>query len=134
MHPINLTGFAGSNLAIDPRLLPESVGVYVVDAEPGMGDLRPLHDRLTVAAVPAIPQRKTIYRMGRDVPNDALYWLNWSAIVSVIRGFDGTDTTERVYFMGSGTPKWTNNVIGLGGGAPYPQADRELAVPAPSNA
>jgi hypothetical protein len=134
MHPINLNGFAGANLAIDPRLLSEHVGVSVIDAEPGSGDLRPLHDRITVATVPTSPQRNTIYREGRDSPNDALYWFSWSAIVSVIRGFDGTDTTERIYFMGNGTPKWTDNVIGLGGGAPYPQADRELAVPAPTGA
>lgn len=134
MHPINVVGFAGSNLAIDPRLLPATVGVMVIDAEPGFGDLRPLHGRLTVATVPTGTQRNTIYREGRDLPNDALYWMSWSAIVSVIRGFDGTDPTERIYLMGSGTPKWTDNVIGLGGGAPYPQAERELSVPAPISA
>jgi hypothetical protein len=134
MHPITLAGFAGSNLATNPRLLAETVGVYVVDAEPGLGDLRPLHDRLTVASVPASPQRLTIYREGRDTPNDTLYWLSWSTIVSVIRGFDGTDPTERIYFMGSGTAKWTDNILALGGGPPYPQADRELSVPAPITA
>lgn len=134
MHPINIVGFAGSNLAIDPRLLPPTVGTMVIDAEPGFGDLRPLHDRLTVATVPTGAQRNTIYREGRDLPNDALYWMSWTAVVNVMRGFDRVDTTERIYFMGNGTPKWTDNVIGLGGGAPYPQADRELSVPAPITA
>lgn len=134
MNPINLSGFAGSNLAINPRLLAESVGVNVTDAEPGYGDLRPLHMPLVVATVPTSPQRNTIYREGRDLPNDALYWMNWSAVVSVIRGFDGNDTTERIYYTGNGTPKWTDNVKGLGTGAPYPQAERELSVPAPANA
>ncbi len=130
-HPITLAGFAGSNLDVDPRLLAETVGVMVVDAQPGLGDLRPLHDRLTVATVPTSPQRQTIYRLGRDTPNDALYWLAWSSVVSVIRTFDGSDPTERIYFSGSGAPKYTDNVIALTGGAPYPQGDRPLGVPAP---
>jgi len=134
MRPINLGGFAGSNLAIDPRLLNEAVGVNVIDASPGYSDLRPLHAALNVATVPTGTQRKTIYRMGRDVPSDSLYWLNWSDVVSVIRGFDGSDTTERTYYSGNGTAKWTDNVIGLSGGPPYPQAERELSVPAPSAA
>lgn len=131
MSPITLAGFSGANLAVQPRLLAESVGVSVVDADPGFSDLRPLRGRVTVATVPAAPQRRTIYRMGRDTPNDAQFWFSWSTIVHAIRGFDGSDTTERTYFTGSGTPKWTDNVIGLAGGAPYPQGTRELAVPAP---
>lgn len=131
MRPITLAGFAGANLAAHPRLLPEAVGVSVVDADPGYRDLRPLRDRVTVATVPTIPQRLTLYRLGRDTPSDANYWLSWSTIVHAIRGFDGNDPTERTYFSGSGSPKWTDNVIGLAGGAPYPQGARELAVPAP---
>lgn len=129
---ITLTGFAGAVLRAHPRSLPESIGVSMIDAEPGHSDLRPLRGRLTVATVPTSPQRKTIYRLGRDAVNDAAYWLSWSTIVHAARGFDGEDTTERTYFTGSGTPKWTDNVIGLAGGAPYPQGVRELAVPAPT--
>lgn len=131
MKPITLAGFAGANMAVHPRLLPESVCTQILDAEPGFTDLRPLKGRTTVATVPTTPQRLTLYRMGRDTPSDANYWLAWSTVVSAIRGFDGDDTTERTYFTGSGSPKWTDNVIGLAGGAPYPQGTRELAVPAP---
>lgn len=128
MRPITLATFAGANLAENPRLLAESVCVSIVDAEPGRGELRALNGRSTVASVPAGQQ--SIWRMGRDVPNDANYWLSWPSIVNVTLGFDGADTTERTYFSGSGSPKWTNNAIGLGS-PPYPQATRELAVPAP---
>ncbi|HWH83258.1 MAG TPA: hypothetical protein VNU71_13590 [Burkholderiaceae bacterium] len=131
MRPINLAGFSGSNYAANAKLLDPSVGVSVLDAEPGYGALRPLHDRLTTATVPSVTPQLTIYRMGRDVPSDSLYWLSWSTIVHAIRSFDGADPTERIYLTGSGTPKWTDNVIGLTGGAPYPQAMRELGVPAP---
>ena len=129
MSPITLTGFAGAILAEHPRQLPEAIGVDCKDAEPGRHELRPLHQRLTVASVQGGMQ--TIYRLGRDTPSDTNYWFAWGAIVNAIRGFDGSDTTERTYFTGSGTPKWTNNVIGLAGGPPYPQGTRELAVPAP---
>jgi hypothetical protein len=134
MQPINLTGFAGANLAEHPRRLPETVGVSIIDAEPGHSDLRGMRAAVTVATVPTSPQRKTIYRLGRDAISDTNYWLSWSTIVHAIRGFDGDDTSERTYFTGSGTPKWTDNIIGLAGGAPYPQGTRELAVPAPANA
>lgn len=130
MNPIRILGFAGAALAVNPRLLAEHVGTNVVDAEPGNGELLPLRDRLTVATVPTGTQQRTIYRMGRDTASDALYWLSWPTLVSVMRSFDGDDTTERTYFTGSGTPKWTSNAIGLGS-APYPQATRELSMPSP---
>lgn len=135
---ITLTGFAGAILAEHARHLPPAAGVSVIDAEPGHTDLRPMRAASTVATVPASPQRKTIYRMGRDAINAALYWLGWSTIVSAIRGFDGDDTTERTYFTGSGSPKWTDNSTGPAGGLtagpPYPQGTRELSVPAPTTA
>jgi hypothetical protein len=133
MRPITLSGFSGSNSAIDPRQLPESVGVLMTNAYPGLGDLRPLKNHTTVATVPTSPQRNTIHRMGRSAINDALYWLSWADVVTTTLGF-GTDTTERTYYTGDGAPKWTNNDIGLSGGAPYPQASRLLGVPAPSTA
>lgn len=132
MAVITLVGFLGANVATSPRLLAENVGVHVVDADPGRGDLRPIRDRVTVATVPTSPQRRSIYRMGRDTPNDAKYWLSSSAIVNYARGFDSSDTSERTYFTGDGTPKWTDNIKALGGGPSYPQAVRELAVPAPT--
>ena len=78
--------------------------------------------------------RTTLYRMGRDTPSATAFWLCWTDTVHVTRGFDTSDTTERTYYTGSGTPKWTNNNIGLSGGAPYPQVSRELSVPAPTTA
>lgn len=137
MKPITITGFNGSNQAIDARQLAETVGVRMENAYPGLGDLRPLQDHLTVATVPTSPQRNTIWRMGRGAINDALYWLGWSGVVNVTLGF-GADSSERTFFTGSGTPKWTDNSSGpaggLTGGPPYPQGTRELAVPAPAAA
>jgi hypothetical protein len=130
--PITLAGFTGSAQAPDPRLLAESVGTLVLDAYVlAPGDLRPLMRALAVASVPAGTQRRTIYRLGADAPSDANYWFQWTSDVSVRRGFDGNDATERIYYTGNGGPKWTNNAIGISAGPPYPQGERELSVPAP---
>lgn len=130
--PLDITGFTGSVQARNPRLLPDGVGTNMVDAEPGFGDLRPLRERRTVATVPSVPQRISIWRMGRDSMAEALYWLSSTKRVSYTLGF-GSDATERTYYTGDGTPKWTSNAIGLGA-PPYPAASRELAVPAPLTA
>lgn len=130
---LNLAGFTGSNQATDAMLLPETMGAAVVDCEPGFGVLKPMLDHLTVATVSASPQRLSIWRMGRDVVSTANYWLASINVAHWTTGF-GTDSTERTYYTGDGSPRWTNNVIGLGGGPPYPQAYRELSVPQPTAA
>jgi hypothetical protein len=127
-----VAGFLGANKALEPKMLPSGgvecpVGVDSFNQKPGRGDLRPWKIPLTVATVPS--SRKTIYRMGRDVVNDALYWLSWTTIVHAIRGFIASDTTERTYFTGDGAPKVTDNTIGLSG-TPYPTTSRILGVPA----
>ena len=128
---IAITGFGGANLALEPRLLPESVGVVSLNQKPGRGDLRPWRAPQPVASVPE--GRRTIYRMGRDAPSRANYWLSLGGEGHFIRGFDPEDPAERTYFTGSGTPKWTDNLVGLAS-APYPTAARELAVPRPEAA
>lgn len=124
--PLTLTSFLGQVSAIDAKELPDTVGVLSLNQRPGRGDLRPWFTPLEEATVPTSVQRVSLYRMAGP------YWFSWTTVVDATKGFDGLDTTERFYFTGSGTPKWTNNVIGLSGGPPYPQATRELAVPAPT--
>lgn len=130
--PIILQGFAGSNRALEAHQLPPGIGVDAVDLEPGRDRFVPLRARVTRATVPASPQRQAIYRMNRDVVNAALYWLSSTFEATYARMF-GQDTTERTIIAGDGSPKWVNNLFALGA-APYPQATRELAVPAPTNA
>lgn len=130
MTVIVINGFHGAALGVDSKLLREDIGVSSLNQRPGKEDLRPWKSALVVASVLASPQRKTIYRMGQDVAGDADYWLQWAASVHPVRDFDLADTTERTLYTGDGTPKWTDNIIGLAG-QPYPTAARELAVPAP---
>lgn len=103
-----------------------------LNQHPGRGDLRPWREPLVVASVPAVPARQSIYRFGRDEASDTETWLSWTTLVHVIRGFDPEDATERTYFSGSGSPKWTDATMVLP--APAPNASRELAVPAPVTA
>lgn len=128
MAIIRLNGFSGENRAIHPALLASNIGTTSLNQKPGRGDLRPWKSPLTVAAVPS--GRKTIYRMGRDVPSDVNYWLSWTTDVHVARGPNQSDSAERTYFTGSGTPKWTDTTKALAS-APYPTTARELGVPAP---
>lgn len=126
---IILAGFAGAIRAAQPKLLPDTVGVESRNQKPGRGDLRPWRQPLAVATVPG--SRKTIYRMGRDVPSDSDYWLSWTTRVHAARGFLATDTTERTYVTGDGVPKVLDNTTALAT-PPYPTTARLLGVPAPA--
>lgn len=132
MEPIRVAAPQGAVLSLTPKLLPPEVGVDARNMRLGRGDLRPVRQALTVAAT-STPGRKTIYRFNADIASDTNYWFQWSTIVHVVRGFIADDTTERTYFTGAGTPKVTDNVMGLAG-APYPTAARELGVPVPLTA
>ena len=132
MPIVQETTFLGANRKTEPRFLEPGVGVNSMNQKPAeRGVLEPWRQPLTISG-PNIPTgRKTIYRMGRDTASKTNYWLSWTTIVHAIRGFETSDPTERTYFTGSGSPKWTDNIIGLAS-APYPAATRELSVPAPT--
>lgn len=126
-----VSGFHGENRALHPMLVPDGTGVLSLNQNPVRGDLRPWKSPATVATVPA--GRQSIYRLGRDVAADDLYWLSWPTEVHAVKGFLSDDTTERTYYTGDGFPKWTDNVMGVAS-APYPTAWRQLGVPAPTAA
>ncbi len=126
---ITLSGFQGANRAVHPKLLQESVGVDSLNQKPGRGDLRPWKLPVAVATVPS--GAKSLYRMGRDVASDNLYWLSWDKSVHVSQGFETEDVAERTYYTGDGTPKVTNTTLALAS-TPYPMAARDLGVPKPS--
>ena len=134
MAVIRLAGFLGESRAQHPTLVPDGMGVASRNQKPGRGDLRAWMQPLTVATVPA--GRRSIYRLGRDVASDSLYWLSWtSSPVHAVRGFDPADTTERTYFSGDGAPKVTDNTS-LDGTDPQdnPAATRPMGLPAPTGA
>ncbi len=126
---LRFTGFLGANRAVHPMLLPQGVGIDSLNQRPGRGDLRPWRNPLGVATIPG--SRQTIYRMGRDAPSDATYWLSWAGDVDVARSLTADDASERTFWTGDGAPKWTDNTIGLSA-APYPTTARTLGVPPPN--
>lgn len=131
---IDFSGFMGANTQIESLLLPDGVCTMSTNQAPGRGDLRSWRQPLTVANVPAYPQRKTIYRFGRSSDSEALHWLSWSTIVHAVRGFDREDTQERTYFTGAaGGPAWTDSTMAIAT-APYPTSSRPLGMPAPVSA
>ncbi len=128
---IRFAGFQGENRAIEPKLLPDTVGTVSTNQKPGRGDLRPWNAPLNKAIVPA--GRKTIWRMGRDVASDANYWLSWPTVVHAVVGGNAADTSECTYYTGSGTPKWTDNTKALPVGSDSNAGARELGIPAPNS-
>lgn len=124
--------FLGQNNKIEPLMLPDGVGVLSLNQKPSVkGDFRPWRQPLTIAG-PVVPSgRLTLYRMGRATPSTTNFWLSYSAIAHIIRGFDQQDPTERTYLTDGSAPKWTDNILALAG-TPYPTAHRLLAVPQPT--
>ena len=132
MAVIRFTPNLGANPALEPKLLPDAMGVACTNSKPGRGDLRPWNAPLTKATIPA--GRKTIYRMGRDVPSDTQYWLSWPTVVHAVVGGNADDTSERTYYTGSGVPKWTDTTKALPVGSDSNSGARLLGVPAPATA
>lgn len=132
MPLITLSGFAGANLKEHKRFLPDGVGVMSTNQKPSEeGDFRPWRVPLAIVG-PVIPSgRQTIYRLGRDTPSASSFWLSWTGVVHVTRGFDTSDSTERTYYTDGVAPRWTDNILALAG-TPYPTSSRLLAVPQPT--
>lgn len=127
-----LTVFRGQNTIAEPQLLAPGLGVVSLNQRPPeSGALEPWREPLTLVG-PVVPAgRQTLYRMGRESASLLNFWLSWTTVVHVTRGFDSPDTTERTYYSGSGTPKVTDNILALAG-TPYPAASREMRVPQPT--
>lgn len=126
------TTFLGQNTAVlDPIMLPPGAGQVSLNQKPGEVDFRPWRVPLALVG-PVVPAgRQTLYRMGRATPDPLNFWLSYSGVVHIIRGFDQSDPTERTYLTDGTAPKWTDNILALAG-TPYPTSHRLLAVPAPT--
>jgi hypothetical protein len=132
MTILRVFGFAGEGRSLHPGLLPETVGTVSTNQRPGYGDLRPWNAPANVG-VSVAAGTKTIYRMQRSVASDTNYWLRWPTVVHAVVGPNSGNTDERTYYTGSGTPKWTDLTKAIAG-ASYPNAFRELGIPAPTTA
>lgn len=133
MSSLRITTFRGANKKLKPRLLPDASATVATNVRLTSGDLSPWRTPVSVASAPG--GTLGLYRMGRDVPNDASYWLTFTAYVDVVRGLVANDSTERTIYTGGGatTPRWTDNTMALAS-PPYPTAWRILGVPPPATA
>lgn len=130
---LRFDAFLGASIARHPLELPAGIGVASVNSRPGRGDLRGWLGLSSVATVPS--SRLALYRMGRGTLSDTLYWLTFTTLAEVARGFIADDATERTFWTDGTAPKWTDNSIGLGS-SPYPDSSgvRLLGVPYPNAA
>ena len=135
MSLITLTGFTGIVQITHPLALPNDVGVASSNCRPGTSDLRPWPQLsvLSLAANTVVAGAQSLYRFGRDLATDPLYWMTVPQKADVVRGAIGSDSTERTYYTDGVTPKWVDNVFGFGA-APYPNNPRTLGVAYPSTA
>lgn len=131
MPTVRIGPFLGAKLAGSPRLLPDGMATVSLNHRADQGDLRPWNAPLDVATAPA--GTKTIHMLARDAKTDSINWFVWNSVVNAIRGFRAEDSTKRTYYTGAGTPKVTDNVLGMAG-APYPTTYRDLGVPKPLTA
>lgn len=133
---VTFEGFQGANTFVDELMLSNSVCTSTVDQEPsGTGDLRPRKDvGPSVRTLTPVLQQKTIWRAGQNIKSDSDFWFSFTNRVDLARGFEPTETNERTYYTGDGAPKWTDSILALTGGAPYPQGWRLLGVPGPTAA
>lgn len=125
--------FLGANLMLNARLLPDGLGVNASNIRVGFGDLRPWSSASTVVTTGGGTPLISAYRMNRATVSDVSAWIQWPDDVDVVRSLIGNDSTEEIYFSGSGVlgPLLTDNTIGLPA-APGPAASRSLGIPAPT--
>lgn len=127
--------FKGIAPRAEPRLLQDNQAQVAVNCKLWHGSLRPLMGNTIVPdALAKEGIIQTIYRFGKDNPNDAAYWFHWTDDVDCCSGQIFDDTTERTYFTdGESEPKITDNSIALTGGTAYPENAYILGVPAPES-
>lgn len=122
---------------IAPMMTPASLSDRLAQTAENLvlykGGVTPLKDAVTVATPTKSGTKKSIYRFGIGQP-ETQYWFSWTTDVRVVKGPIASDTTERTYFTGDGTPKKTDFSRATQGGSSYPMASYEMGVPTPTQA
>ena len=81
-----LTDFGGMAPMVSPRLLAPNQAQNAINAKLWSGELRAYRDPTAVVTPSKAGTKKTIYRFGQDVTNEAQYWFHWTVDVDVVRG------------------------------------------------
>lgn len=101
------------------------------------GDLEPWKtNREEAQAVTKTGTIRSIHLMDPDASDGGPFLLQWTQIVSVVRGLRPSDTTDQTYYTGDGAPKVTNRTLATTGTQDptgYPKGWYLLGVPAPTD-
>lgn len=125
--------FRGELPILDPRLLPENNAQLARNLNLKRGTLRPHHDTLLAANLPATINPANLWRYDEG-NNGAGFWFSWGTQydIDIVRSPIADDDYARVYWTGQGTPKMSALSLATGGSGPYPSDWYELGVPAPA--
>lgn len=136
MPALRLEQFTGIVPRTGPTLLEGNQAQVAKNVKLQSMELRPWRAP-TLEFTPSRTNAQTIYKFSGPAGTTAK-WLEWVEDVDVVPG-PVADTTEfRLYYTSSGfSPKKTNWALATGnnaGSAPYPNAQYEMGVPAPTTA
>ena len=131
---LTFKNFLGVLPALTPWKLPLGAAQISQNINPDSRTIKPWQDAVTVLGGFTAAATTTIFRFGRSLVSDAQYWFQWPYDVDVVKGPIVADLTERTFYTGAGSPKWTNSTLALTGGPPYPAAYRDLGVTPPVTA
>jgi len=131
---IKIDGFAGMAPSLNQFNMDQAYSQQAVNAKLLYGNLTPYKAARTIVTPTKAGVKKTIYRWGENLSDEATYWFTWTTDVDVVRAPIDSDVTERTYFTGDGYPKKTDSSLYSSGGTDYPMNAYKLGVPAPSSA
>lgn len=126
--------FSGVAPALTKWKLPRNMAQTAQNVNLDSSTIKPWKDAITVLSGVSAAATTTIFRFGRALVSDVIYWFTWPFDVDVVKGPIIGDVTERTFYTGDGVPKWTDATLATTGGPPYPAGFRLLGVPRPINA
>lgn len=129
---IALKGFGGMLPKSEPHLIPENSAQDAVNVLLEMGSLQPLKLPAYVANLAKIGEKKSIYRFGAHLDDDAQYWFHWLNDADVVRGPIPDDVSERTYYTEVGQPPKVTDATIATGDTLMPTASYLLGIPAPT--
>lgn len=131
---ISIQTFGGVAPRISPKRIPPNRAQTATNCKLLSGELRPWKTTSSVVTPSKVGTKKTIYRIGQDLTNEAQYWLHWLNDTDVARGPIAGDTSERTYFTENGqVPRYTTASLATTGGTDYPMSYYTLGVPSPGS-
>lgn len=130
-----IKSFSGVAPALTKWKLPPGMAQVALNTNLDSRTIKPWRDSIVVLAGVTAAAVTTIFRFGRSLVSDVVYWFTWNKDVDVAKGSVIGDTTERTFYTGDGEPRWTNATLATTGGSPpYPIDYRVLGVPRPLTA